>query len=171
MTVCSSTITGHSHPAILSTASGILINNPAGDSFMAAASYGIGKDETIYQTHLPDKTVGKAVVEIPFTDVCLVKLEKCVTFSNKTFEAHSGAIPELTRFLTPEDKLDWPICYLNSPYTGNMEASIVSKSVKLEPSVHPMENNPSYVVYNWAYSSQIEDNSDKIKPPDGTCGL
>jgi hypothetical protein len=45
-----------------------------------------------------------------------------------------------------------------------------SKSVELETSTHPTENNLHYVVYNWCYMGQTEGNKDQVYPPDGTCG-
>jgi hypothetical protein len=160
----------HAHPAVLSTTSGVLVKNLAGDCFMTGASHGIGEMETIWQAGIIDKIIGKAVVELPFTDISLVELSKDVDFINETFENSGGVTPVFTRLTSSEDKHNWPICHLNSPYTGNMEGSLVMKSAKFEKSIHPTEDNLRYVVYNWSFMGQEENNESKTRPPDGTCG-
>ncbi|KAF7506355.1 hypothetical protein GJ744_011821 [Endocarpon pusillum] len=67
---------------------------------------------------------------------------------------------------------EWSFCSLNSPYTGHMEGSLVAKSVKFESSApyHPTQDSLRYVVYNWSFMGQEEDNHDRARPPDGTCG-
>ncbi|KAK0717710.1 hypothetical protein B0T26DRAFT_751737 [Lasiosphaeria miniovina] len=75
----------HAHPAVFSTTSG--------DIFMTSASHGIGEGEIVWHAHRPDRTISEAVVEIPFTDVSLLKLKDDVVFVNKTFETDAGAVP------------------------------------------------------------------------------
>ncbi|KAI0905783.1 hypothetical protein F4823DRAFT_117118 [Ustulina deusta] len=160
----------HEHPAVFSTTSGILVQNNSGNCFMTAASHGIGDDGCIWQGEHPGRSIGEAVLEISFTDISLVKLKNDFTFINETFENNSGDTPSFSRLATSEDKFVFDDCFLNSPYTGNMEASIVSKSVKLETSTHPTEDKLRYVIYNWCYMGQTEGNKDRVRPPDGTCG-
>ncbi|KAL7622065.1 hypothetical protein AAE478_007566 [Parahypoxylon ruwenzoriense] len=63
------------------------------------------------------------------------------------------------------------LCHLNSPYTGNMEGSVVMKSIKLEAtSTRPTDDGLRYVVYNWSYMGHGEGNEEKARPPNGTCG-
>jgi len=161
----------HAHPAVFSTTSGVLVENPAGDAFMTAASHGIGEGEKVWQGDYSDRTIGEAVVEISFTDVSLLKLKDDVVFTNQTFETDTGLSPELTRLRASEDELPWGPCYLDSPYTGNMEGAVVAKSVRLfSSSQYLTERNLKYVVYDWAYMGQQEGNESKYQPPDGTCG-
>jgi hypothetical protein len=176
--ICSKSYKDHAHPAVYSTTSGVLVKNVAADRFMTGASHGIGKDETIYQP-LPTggkKIIGKAVQEISFTDVALVQLNRDVDFINETFENSSGAVPKFTRLFgeIPGDESKWLSShYLNSPYTGNIEGSIVAKSLKLQqrPPKHPTEDTLRYVAYNWSFMGQLEGgHSNKAQPPDGTCG-
>ncbi|RYP62873.1 hypothetical protein DL769_007132 [Monosporascus sp. CRB-8-3] len=168
--ICSKLLKENSHPAVFSTTSGVLVQNAAGDNFMTGASHGIGDQGTVWQANRSDKIIGKAVAEISFTDVSLLELGKDVRFVNATFENSSGVTPNWSRLVNSDDILDWPICYLNSPYTGNMEGIIVMKSVKLEASTHPTQDKLRYVVYNWSFMGQQEDNDGRAQPPDGTCG-
>ncbi|RYP51157.1 hypothetical protein DL768_003425 [Monosporascus sp. mg162] len=168
--ICSKLLKDHAHPAVFSTTSGVLVQNPAGDCFMTGASHRIGDQGTVWQANRSDTIIGKAVVEISFTDISLLQLSEDVRFVNAPFENSSGATPNWSRLVNSDDMLNWPICYLNSPYTGNMEAIIVMKSVKLEASTHPTLDKLRYVVYNWSFMGQQEDNDGKAQPPDGTCG-
>ncbi|KAI8945585.1 hypothetical protein F4801DRAFT_567822 [Xylaria longipes] len=158
------------HPAVFSTTSGILVQNNSGNCFITVASHGIGDDGYIWQGDHPGRSIGESVLEISFTDISLVKLKNDITFVNETFENNSGDSPSFTRLATSEDRFMFDDCFLNSPYTGNMEASIVSKSVKLQASTHPTEDELRYVIYNWCYMGQTEGNEDRVRPPDGTCG-
>ncbi|TGJ87023.1 hypothetical protein E0Z10_g1727 [Xylaria hypoxylon] len=168
--ISSKILQDHGHPADFSTTSGILVQNNSGSCFMTAASHGISDDGNICQGDHPGRSIGEAVSEISSTDISLVKLRDNITFVNETFENNSGDSPSFSRLATSEDKFVFDSCFLNSPYTGNMEASMVSKSVKLETSAHATEDKLRFVVYNWCYMGQTEGNKDRVYPPDGTCG-
>lgn len=173
--VCSQTFKDNAHPAWFSTTSGVQVENSVGDRFMTAASHGIGVNERVWQIASQErkKLLGKAVQEISFTDISLVQLEDGITFSNETFENAAGEVPRFTRLFGEDPARDSAVdgnCYLNSPYTGNMDGVVVMNSVKLERSTHPTEDALRYVLYNWAYMGQEEGDSDKDRPPDGTCG-
>ena len=156
--------------SLFSTTSGVLVKNPSGDLFITAASQGIGDGETVWQANRSGRMIGEAVIDISFADVTLLKLKDDVEFVNKTFETNAGTVPEFTRLQTSEDELSFSLCHLNSPYTGNMEANIVSKSVRLfKSSSHPTESNLTYIVYDWMYMGQEEGNDSNFRPPDGTC--
>ncbi|KAK3361526.1 hypothetical protein B0T24DRAFT_641779 [Lasiosphaeria ovina] len=162
----------HAHPGVFSTTSGVLVQNAKGDRFMTAASHGIGEGETVWQADRPDRAIGEAVVEISFTDVSLLKLKDDVEFVNETFETDAGVVPEFVRLKTSTEQL--PLIsdyYLNSPYTGNLYATLVARSARLfETSPYLTERQLEYIVYDWCYSGQEEGNEGKFQPPDGTCG-
>lgn len=171
--ICSRAQKDHAHPNWYSTTSGVLVEGPAGDRFMTAASYGIDNEE-IWQLESGGarRSLGVAVQEISFTDVSLVQLRQGVVFDNETFENSAGQVPRFTRLFgeDPNDKIGHGTCYLNSPYTGNMEGVIAMTSIRIEGSSHPTEDALKYVVYNWTYLGQDEGATDKARPPDGTCG-
>ncbi|KAI1399027.1 hypothetical protein F4819DRAFT_436789 [Hypoxylon fuscum] len=169
--ISSSIITGHSHPATLSSTAGVLVKNPAGDSFMTAASHAIGNSEKVWQSRRPAETIGKAAVEIPLTDICLVELEKSISFSTQTFEASDGIVPQFTRLATSGDEFGFSKCYLNSPYTGLLDSVIIAKSIKIqaEGTPNPTEERLRYVVYDWLYHGQEEGNI-RAELPGGMCG-
>jgi len=161
----------HAHPSVWSTTAGVLVENDAGDAFMTVASHGIGEGETVWQGKRADRIIGKAVVEISFTDISLLKLKEDVAFVNETFETEAGLSPKFIRLRTSEDDMPSGCCYLNSPYTGNMVGVVVHKSVRLFRSdPHPTQSNLGYVVYDWMYTGQDEGNDSKVQPPDGTSG-
>lgn len=158
----SKSLRNHAHPAIFSTTSGVLVNNSAGDRFMTAASHGIGQGETVWHANRPEKIIGEAVVEISFTDVSLLMLKDNIVYVNETFDTGAGVTPKYTGLKTSEDASSWPsVCYMNSAFTGNMEGTIVARSVKFQSSPHPTEERMKYIVYNWAYLGQEEGNDDK----------
>lgn len=175
--LCSRQTRNHAHPATLSTTCGVMVSNSANDLFITAASHGIGEDDIVYQP-LPAgrRVLGKAVQEVSFTDVAMVQLEQDVQFVNQTFENTSGVTPEFSRLFGehPGDELK-PLrthrVYLNSSFAGDMEGSIVAKSIKLARTEHPTDQAHRYVVYDWAYTGQIEGaGENRVVPPDGTCG-
>ncbi|KAI0865618.1 hypothetical protein F4860DRAFT_500283 [Xylaria cubensis] len=168
--ISSKTLKDHGHPAVFSSTSGTLVQNNSGNCFMTAASHVMGDDGDIWQGDHLGRSIGEAVLEISSTDISLVKLKNDIAFVNETFENNGGDSPTFTRLATSDDRFVFDDCFLNSPYTGNMDASIVSKSVKLETSTHPTEDKLRYVIYNWCYMGQTEGNEDRVRPPDGTCG-
>ncbi|KAH6630931.1 hypothetical protein B0J18DRAFT_422641 [Chaetomium sp. MPI-SDFR-AT-0129] len=160
--------------SVLSTTAGVLVENDAGEAFMTAASHGIGEDGTVWQGGRADRIIGKAAVEIPFTDISLLKPKKDVAFVYKTFETEAaGPIPKFIRLRTSEDDMPCGPCYLNSPYTGNMVGALVRKSVRLfkpGPPPRSTQRDVRYVVYDWMHTGQVEGNDGKVQPPEGTCG-
>ncbi|KAI2621629.1 hypothetical protein GGR54DRAFT_599202 [Hypoxylon sp. NC1633] len=169
--ISSLVITGHSHPVTLSSTAGVLVKNPAGNSFMTAASHAIGNSEKVWQSSRPAETIGNAAVEISFTDICLVELERSTSFSTQTFEDSNGIVPQFIRLATSEDKSDFEPCYLNSPFTGLLDSVIVAKSIKIRAKGTPRltEERLHYVVYDWLYHGQEEGN-DGAELPGGVCG-
>lgn len=173
--VCSQTFKDNAHPAWFATTSGVEVQNSAGDRFMTAASHGIGENEYLWQiaSQGRKKVLGRAVQEISFTDVSMIQLGEAITFTNETFENSAGEVPQFTRLFGEDEVNDETVdgnCYLNSPYTGSMDGVIVMNSVRYERSSHPTQDALSFVLYNWAYMGQEEGDSDKVRPPDGTCG-
>lgn len=171
-----SRVSRHTHPHEFSTTSGILVKNPAGDTFMTASAHGIGEEGTIYQHGHEESILGQAQHVISNTDICLVQLKVGVAFQNETFANTAGVVPRFSRLVGDSENItkDFRICHLNSPYTGHMEASIVAVSVRLPTSSTVATENEvemGCTVYNWAYSGQVEGNDDnKVRPPTGTCG-
>lgn len=158
-----------SHPSVCSTTAGILVETDAGDTFMTAASHGIGdRETTVWQGTRANRTIGNTVAEIPLTNISLMKLKEDVVFVDETFETKAGPSPKFTRLRTSEDDMPGVCCYLNSPYTGHMVGAVVSKSVRLFKS--DPQSNLRYVVYDWMHTGQEEGNDSKVQPPDGTCG-
>ncbi|KAI0972609.1 hypothetical protein F4678DRAFT_478490 [Xylaria arbuscula] len=137
---------------------------------LISTSHGVGDDGNMWQGIHPGRSIGEAVLELSFTDISLVNLENDITFVNETFENISGDSPKFSRLATSEDKFVFDLCFLNSPYTGNMEATMLGKSVRMEKSIHPTEDGLRYIIYNWCYAGQMEGNEDHVCPPDGTCG-
>lgn len=168
----------HAHPASLSSTSGVLVKNAAGDDFLTGPSHEIGKDKTVYQDlgTGPRRLVGKgkAVQEISFTDISLIRLSEEVVFINETFENSFGVAPKFTSLFGEDHDCALDLrfsVYLNSPFFGDMEGTIMARSIKLERSSHPGADRLRYVAYNWAYMGQPDEGEeDKINTPDGRCG-
>lgn len=171
--ICSRAQKDHAHPSWYSTTSGVLVEGPAGDRFMTAASHGIDNEE-VWQLDSGEakRSLGEAVQEISFTDVSLVQLRQGVVFDNETFNNSAGQVSQFTRLFgeEPSDKIGDRKCYFNSPYTGKMEGVVVMTSIRIEGSSHPTENALKYVVYDWVYLGQDEEATDKARPHSGTCG-
>lgn len=167
--ICSQKQRNHAHPQTLETTSGVLAENDVGARFMTASSHGIGKTATISQGR-SQTMVGKAVLEIPFTDVTMIKLEAPIRFENDTFENESGVTTKFLRFVRSNDRIIGEACHLNSPYTGGAEGIVIAKSVKFQSSGDPREDQIRYIVYNWAFMGQEEGNDSAVRPPNGTCG-
>lgn len=105
-------------------------------------------------------------------DIAFVELGKDIPFVNQTFENTSGVTPRFSRLLGeyPEDdlkRLQVHGVYLNSPFTGDMEGTVVGMSARLTSCSKDAE--PSFVLYNWAYTGQVE-GANRPMIHDGTCG-
>ncbi|KAF4125978.1 hypothetical protein GMORB2_1224 [Geosmithia morbida] len=144
----------HTHSVDVSTTSGVMVKNASGQRFMTAASRDIGEDGAILQTFPGDwkKPLGSAVQEICFTDVAFVQLNDDVLFSNELFENDSGVTNQMTTILGENEgngiDLD-EMVFIDSPFTGEMEGTIMMKLAKLErdTSFHATDASLSYIVY------------------------
>ncbi|KAI1858594.1 hypothetical protein JX265_010687 [Neoarthrinium moseri] len=162
--ISSSKLVEHGHPSELSTSSGVLVKDHHGNQFMTATSHGIGQNTTVFQTGRPERTIGKAAIDVAFTDIALVDLARDVVFENETFESN-GTAPKFTRLAKSTDPVRMGHdCYLNSPYTGHLDGIIMMKSVKLETAMR-FEAQKRYIIYDWAWMGQ-----GGTRIPDGTCG-
>lgn len=133
---------------------------------MTGATHGIGQSRTLWQKNRPDKVIGEAVIELPTTDISLIQLKPDVVFENVPFENNLDVVPHLARIATSEDAGRSVSCYLDSAFSGFMEGVVVASSAR----IYVLGDTPRYTVYNWMYTSQEEANTDKVQPPDGTCG-
>lgn len=149
----------------LTTTSGVLVKDPQGHQFMTAASHGVGPDETLFQRLPLDgaRIVGRAVLEISFTDIALIKLADNREFTNELFEEpagiDSGPQHRLTRLWgeSPDDTMQiLDTVYMNSPFVGLEEAVLCGVNAKLhqEPTDHPVEKELEYSVMSWYWSGQ-----------------
>ncbi|KAJ5902225.1 hypothetical protein N7495_002753 [Penicillium taxi] len=162
--ICSKLFKEHAHPAFFSTTSGVFVQNAAGETFMTGASHGIGESNNVFQPKNPDIAVGYAAINIPHTDIILVRLKKGLLFDLETFEEEGGTTPKFTRLANSSDNKNLLFTNLNSPFTGRMDGVVIGKSVKIKGS------GTAYIVYDWSYSGQVEDNSTVQAPADGVCG-
>ncbi|KAI0480036.1 hypothetical protein GGR56DRAFT_663877 [Xylariaceae sp. FL0804] len=124
--VCSIFREEHAHPAEFRTTSGVLVENSH-------------EGGAIYHPGHRDEKIGQASVEILFTDITLVKLEKGGCLVPQRSAKPSRRPPET-----------WPSssgCYMNSPFDGAMFGVIVDRSVRLQTSLHQFHD----VVYKWTW--------------------
>ncbi|PHH90504.1 hypothetical protein CDD83_3468 [Cordyceps sp. RAO-2017] len=176
--VWSDQVLTHAHPITWTTTAGVLVKNNNNQAFMTGASHGFGEAGIIYQPQ-PGNTkriIGQAVQEINLTDIALVQLRDSVDFVNITFEDDNGNVPNFTRLFGehPDDllpKSKFPeMVFLNSPFSGIMEGTVVAKSLAIA-SKYPAEEEIHFIPYEWAYTGQIEDAGESPRaPPNGVCG-
>ncbi|KFA63053.1 hypothetical protein S40285_06402 [Stachybotrys chlorohalonatus IBT 40285] len=167
--------TGHVHPAQYLTNSGVMVKNSAGDVFMTGASHGIGEDERVFETLSTgeNRDIGKAVHELSFTDIVIVKLENNTNFNNELFEDTLGVKPPINRLfgeLETDQMVGIPAVYLNPPFSGNIDGIVVACSITLPalPPVSRTEQELKYVMYSWSWMGQV--GGRQVELSDGVCG-
>jgi len=163
----------HGRPNIFSTTAGVLVKNNENDVFMTVASHGVGRQ--IWQPHRPERIIGEPMVEIPFTDITLMRLRPDVRFTNETFASSGGVVPRFKGLITPNDPVKFEPIHLNSPFAGHMEGNVVMHSVKIPEMPSGSTDNlkevsEKYVLCHWHFMGQGDGSSPTIAPPDGTCG-
>jgi len=160
--------------------SGVAVCNSVGDVFITTACHGIGAETTVYAGR-PSLNVtppiGKAVVEVSFTDVALVALEPQVQFHNELLVEHPRVVTRLAGLLGENadgDELRMgDVVTMNSPFTGPISGSIQCKGWKLssEGRQHATKKKHRYIVYDWSYmGQQPTEFAHKLTIPDSTCG-
>lgn len=158
--------------SIVQTTTGVLVENSQGREFMTTASSSkVGRPAYILHIGHYGNVVGRAVAEIPCTDMSLVEIISGAEFVNETSE-NNVAVTKFSRLADSNDTFEWGPCYLNSPLTGPLEGAMVAKSVKIEldDDHDSLFEDPRLVVYNWAYMGQEEDNPDSVRPHPTTRG-
>ncbi|KAK0749339.1 hypothetical protein B0T18DRAFT_388952 [Schizothecium vesticola] len=123
-------------------------------------------DESLY--------IGEVLSNIPGTSLVLIEIDQregdkleCLPLTNQAFEVMSGVVPQLKRHRSSGDRLEHKVGYLNSPFTGNMEVTVVGHSVQFQ---QLDDEKTQLVVCDWLCTGQVEGNAHKITPPGGTTG-
>ncbi|RSL67306.1 hypothetical protein CEP53_003051 [Fusarium sp. AF-6] len=159
------------------TTSGILVKDTKEQHFLTVAAHCIGRgDPTAYFSLSTGQMqpIGRAVAQVPFTDVALVDLKR-TDFHQQLFLNTGHALP-VRRLLgeNPNDQLDWNhMVRFRSPAANDLDGVIVAKSAR--PKINPFNIDEPFqcVVYHWAFTGQVEDAGDDDmapRPAVGTSG-
>ncbi|RSL62610.1 hypothetical protein CEP54_005583 [Fusarium duplospermum] len=159
------------------TTSGILVKNTREQHFLTVAAHGIGRgDPTAYFSLSTGQMqpIGRAVAQVPFTDVALIDL-KGTDFHRQLF-LDTGSLSPVRRLFgeNPNDQLDWNhMVRFRSPAANDLDGVIVAKSAR--PKINPFNIDEPFqcVVYHWAFTGQVEDAGDDDmapRPAVGTSG-
>ncbi|KAJ4141882.1 hypothetical protein NW754_014672 [Fusarium falciforme] len=151
------------------TTSGILVKNAKDQHFLSVSAHGIGRgDPTAYFSLSTGQMqpIGRAVAQVPFTDVALVDLKR-TNFHQHLF-LDTGRLLPVRRLLgeDPTDELGWNhmVCF-RSPVANDLDGVIVAKSAR--PKINPfnIDEPLQCVVYHWAFTGQVEDAGDDDMAP------
>ncbi|KAI8659817.1 hypothetical protein NCS56_01199700 [Fusarium sp. Ph1] len=159
------------------TTSGILVKNAKDQHFLTVSAHGIGRGDPIAYFSLSTgqmQPIGRAVAQVPFTDVALVDLKRA-NFHQQLF-LNTGHLLPVRRLLgeDPSDQLDWNhMVRFRSPVANDLDGVIVAKSAR--PKINPFNIDEPFqcVVYHWAFTGQVEDAGDDDiapRPAVGTSG-
>jgi len=133
--------------------------------FMTAAFYAVGDHGRVLQGD-QDRPASLEAPKIPHVGISLLKLKYHIEFANNSCDTQN-----LARLATSEDRLTFDICFLDSPYAGNLEGTMVGKSVKLiDLESSNTEDESRYVVYNWCYMGQTEGSEHRVPFSQDTSG-
>lgn len=155
---------GHAHSVVLSTTSGLLVQNSSGDRYMTGAYHGVEDSASrIGEEERTNQIFGDVTHEFPALDISLLQLRDGVKFVNETFEDENGVAPKFTRFVNSDDDVTNWQTNLNSPYTGTMAGVVLRKSIKYE-------GQGNYTMYQWDYIGQPEGFVNPVSMPPGICG-
>lgn len=158
-------------PTTLVATSGVLIRDAAGNTFMT--SVGGGRNMVGGTVRGPNNNplIGETASYDSVTDMSLVKLSGLVNFTNETFRNSSGVGTEFPGgLMTLAHVTPWrALCYLDSPYTGNVEGNLMAKSVRIEATPDNL-NGTRAVVYNWTFMGQGEGHREIYNSPNASPG-
>ncbi|KAH8816449.1 hypothetical protein F5884DRAFT_776275 [Xylogone sp. PMI_703] len=154
----------------LSTTTGVLVKDGAGNEYMTVASHGFPTECGAQVTHpLPTlgRNIGELIMKVPHTDISLVKLHNGETFSNIAFQNEITAEPvQLRRLAKSMDSRigDW--VFLGSPGGGCIGGSLKLTSYQRILDDGENESEESWIFTSWFYMGQESASS----LPDGMCG-
>ncbi|KAK2802807.1 hypothetical protein FQN50_007213 [Emmonsiellopsis sp. PD_5] len=158
----------------LSTTAGVLVRDKIGNEFMTAASHGFPDEcEPTVNHPLPTsgRNIGDLAMEVPHTDIALVKLRDTETFSNITFQ--NDILPDsiqLKRLASAKDLLAGECVFLDSPDTGCLAGNFMMTSFQRVASStteqQQQQQEEQWVFTIWDYMGQ--DSASDL--PDGMGG-
>ncbi|KAK2812177.1 hypothetical protein FQN50_001534 [Emmonsiellopsis sp. PD_5] len=123
----------------LLTTSGILVRDRNGNQYMTAASHGFPLGQKVFHPHQNGREIGEAIMELPYTDVALVKLHDNETFLNEFFESNhlQKAAPSLRGSIPSSDVTSGNTVFMDSPFIGYEEGTVGCHAVTRIPTHDP----------------------------------
>lgn len=157
----------------IQTTAGVCVRDKHGNEFMTVASHGIGNTSRIcYPPPGTQRTFGSPILEVPYTDIALVKLHDDVNFSNQTFDNPEGVTPIFSH-LQGENQNDniidqglYTSVFMNNPWTGYLDGQLVASSVRMLAPEYRGEEGLEWVRYDWSF--QGDDGT--VQSPPSACG-
>lgn len=157
----------------LQTTTGVLIRDNNGIQFMTAASHGIGDTGKVcYPPPGTQRTLGEPIMEIPYTDIALVKLHDHVRFHNQPFDDPDGVSPTFSRLFGEEATDDllrlklYSVISMNNPWTGHLDGVLSGFSIRMVPPECRGEEELEWIRYKWTFHGD----DGLTQPPPGVCG-
>ncbi|KAK2795006.1 hypothetical protein FQN52_006885 [Onygenales sp. PD_12] len=144
----------------LLTTSGILVQDMNGDQSMTAASQGVPHGQKVFHPHQNGREIGEAIMELPYTDIALVRLHDNETFLNEFFENNHmlKPAPSLRGFIRSSEVASGSTVFMDSAFTGYEEGIVGCYSVTRIPTHDPHDpHGPAtmeWIETRWDYFGQ-----------------
>ncbi|PYI26357.1 hypothetical protein BP00DRAFT_440065 [Aspergillus indologenus CBS 114.80] len=152
----------------LRTTSGVLVEDELGGRYLTVASHGFPNNGRAFHPTAEGTDIGQLIMEVPYTDVALVKLNGDVQFVNETFETTSlGVLPtRLEEFIPANESQIGTHVFMNNPFTGHSEGTCGPHSRLRIPIDDPHEVPLEWIKARWTYMGQ----GFTDRPKEGSCG-
>ncbi|KAH7031918.1 hypothetical protein B0J12DRAFT_789371 [Macrophomina phaseolina] len=116
----------------LRTSSGVLVANSMGEKFVTASTHGFNPDGEVWHPSPKGDLIGKVVQEFPHTGICLIKLNKGITYINETFQSDFDPLGTTIKGFavpTPPETRGWDIVTMDNPYSGYADGNVIALGV------------------------------------------
>ena len=122
---------------------------------MTVSAHSFANRQKVFHSNRRGRYIGDVVMEIPHTDIALIRLHDREVFTNELFEsAHMLALPSRLEKLahsdgfTPGTKV-----FMDTPFIGRAEATAGFNSTSHVTSDNPNEPEP-WIDTRWGYMGQ-----------------
>ncbi|OJJ42911.1 hypothetical protein ASPZODRAFT_161911 [Penicilliopsis zonata CBS 506.65] len=133
------------------TSSGVLVKDRLGNQYLTVASHGLPEGAKVLQPSNEGREIGELVMEIPHTDVGLVKLHDGENYINETFENTL----KLRQFKREREIRGGDPIAMNTPFTGYMEGVAgLPGRIRMQANDNPFKPRRPWVPCRWDYFGQ-----------------
>ncbi|WEW59176.1 hypothetical protein PRK78_004645 [Emydomyces testavorans] len=141
------------------TTAGVFVKDKDGNEYMTVTSHSFPHGSRVFHPHTGGREIGEIVMELPSTDVALVKLHDGERFTNKLFESSHmlKPPPSLKVFIHTSEITPGDLVFMDTPFTGYEEGTAnvaAATRVRRIPTDDSHEPAMEWMDTRWDYMGQ-----------------